>query len=174
VLTIAVVGGKKSGKTTTIELMVKELSNRGYQIVAAKHIPEPNFTIDTKGKDTWKYVQAGAKTVIAVSSDEIATVERVSTKDVKLEEIMKKCRNQDVVFLEGFRELVAKDKHICKVAVVNSPEDFAEAVDAYEPILAFTGTYSTEEACPEIPYVDVLKDPKKLADIIEKGIKKKL
>ena len=55
---------------------------------------------------------------------------------------------------------------------MNSPEDFAEAVDAYEPILAFTGTYSTEEKCPEIPYVDVLKDSKKLADIIEKVIKK--
>lgn len=173
-LTIAVVGGKKSGKTTTIELMARELSSRGYQIVAVKHIPEPNFTIDTKGKDTWKYVQAGARTVIAVSSDEIATVERVPTKKVNLEEIMKRCRNQDVVFLEGFRELVAKDKHVCKVAVVNSSEGFAEAVDAYEPILAFTGTYSTEEACPEIPYVDVLKDPQKLADIIEKVIKKKL
>ncbi len=173
-LTIAIVGGKKSGKTTTIEFMVKELTGRGYQIVAVKHIPEPDFTIDTKGKDTWKYVQAGARTVIAISSDEIATVERVPTKNVKLEEILKRCRNQDVVFLEGFKELAAKDKHICKVAVVNSLEDFAKAVDAYEPILAFTGTYSTEEACPEIPYVDVLKDPKKLADIIEKVMKKKL
>jgi molybdopterin-guanine dinucleotide biosynthesis protein MobB len=43
-----------------------------------KHIPEPNFTIDREGKDTWRYAQAGATTVVGVSADEIATIEKGS------------------------------------------------------------------------------------------------
>ena len=50
---IAVVGSKRSGKTTTVETMVEELSSRGYRIATVKHISEQNFTMDTKGKDTW-------------------------------------------------------------------------------------------------------------------------
>lgn len=61
---IPVVGGKKSGKTSTIELLVKELAHRGYRVAVAKHIPEPDFTIDTDGKDTWRFGQAGAKIVV--------------------------------------------------------------------------------------------------------------
>ena len=106
---IAVVGGKKSGKTTTIELLIKELAGRGYIIAAVKHIPEPNFTIDEEGKDTWKYAQAGATTIIAVSSQEIATIEKVAPANLSLKKVLQKCRDCDLVFLEGFRDLVVKD-----------------------------------------------------------------
>jgi len=62
---IGVVGGKKSGKTTTIEILTRGLTKRGYTVAVAKHISETNFTLDTEGKDTWRFVQAGAKTVVA-------------------------------------------------------------------------------------------------------------
>jgi len=58
---IAVVGTKKSGKTTTIENLVKELTKRGHKLAVIKHISKPDFTIDTAGKDTWKFARAGAK-----------------------------------------------------------------------------------------------------------------
>ena len=57
-IVIAVVGSKASGKTTTIEILTKELSRKGYKIAAVKHIPEKNFTIDKKGKDTWRFAKA--------------------------------------------------------------------------------------------------------------------
>ncbi len=44
---IAVVGRKKSGKTTTIENLVRELTKRGLNIAVIKHISKPDFTIDT-------------------------------------------------------------------------------------------------------------------------------
>ena len=59
---IAVVGIKSSGKTTTIEALTKELTKRGYKIAVVKHIPEPDFTIDTVGKDTWRF--ADRKSVV--------------------------------------------------------------------------------------------------------------
>jgi len=168
---IAVVGSKSSGKTTTIEVLTKELTRRGYKIAAVKHIPEPNFTIDRTGKDTWRFAQSGAKTIISVASDEIATIEKVNTKNYSLADILQKCQGNDIVLIEGFRELVGRNNRIYKIVAVKSAEEALEAVKTFQPILAFTGPYSTEKLNSEVPYVDVLKNPKKIADIVEKAVK---
>jgi molybdopterin-guanine dinucleotide biosynthesis protein B len=169
---IAVVGGKKSGKTTTIEILTKELANRGYRIAVAKHIPEPNFTIDKEGKDTWRYAQSGAETVIAFSADEIATVEKFHAKDLSLKEILQRCNGSDVVFLEGFRQLIARLEDVYKIVVVKSDDDVAEAVKMFEPILAFTGPH-VPRIGSKTPYFDIFKHAKKIADLIESLVKGK-
>jgi molybdopterin-guanine dinucleotide biosynthesis protein MobB len=169
---IPVVGGKKSGKTTTIELLVKDLARRGYKVAVAKYIPESNFTVDTEGKDTWRFAHAGAKVVVGVSSDEVATIEKVHTADFSLDDVLRKCGDVDIVFLEGFRRLAALDKRFPKIVVAKSAEDVAEAVEAFGPILAFAGSYNVERIHPAIPYVDVLRNPKKLADVVEKLVEK--
>ena len=169
---IGVVGGKKSGKTTTIEILTRELTKRGYRIAVAKHIPELNFTLDTKGKDTWRFVQSGAKTVVAASSGEIATIEKTCA-DVSLREILERCRGSNVVFLEGFRKLVAEDKSIHKIVVAESAQDIAEAIELFMPILVFTGPYSPEDPHLKIPYVDVLEHGKEIADLVENVVRKK-
>jgi len=168
---VAVVGSKSSGKTTTIEILTKALTKRGYKIAAVKHIPEPNFTIDTRGKDTWRFAKSGARTIVSVASNEIATIEKVNEKNFKLKEILKKCEDNDIVFLEGFRELVGKEKTIPKIVVVKSQEEAFKALKAFNPILAFTGPYSTEKLNLKVPYIDVLKNPEKIADIVERAVK---
>jgi molybdopterin-guanine dinucleotide biosynthesis protein B len=170
---VGVVGGKKSGKTTAIEVLTKELSKRGYKIAVAKHITEPNFTIDTEGKDTWRYTQSGAKMVVAASACEIATIEKTGT-EVSLKEVLQRCKDVDIVFLEGFRKLVMGDRSIRKIVVAKSAQDIEEAVEAFEPILAFTGPYSPGKVDSRIPYIDVLKHGKKMADLVEKVVRKKL
>lgn len=170
---IAVVGGKKSGKTATIDILTKELTQRGYEIAAVKHIPEPDFTIDTKGKDTWKFARAGAKIVVGVSAAEIATIEKTESRNLSLRMILRKCRGSDLVFLEGFRKLVAEDKSIYKIVVVKSPEEIAEGLEIFNPILAFTGPYQPRSGLKRIPYVDIRKDSERLADLVERIVKKK-
>ena len=165
---VAVVGSKNSGKTTTIEALTRELTKKGYKIAVVKHIPEPDFTIDTVGKDTWRFAQSGAKTIISVASNEIATIEKVKAKDFSLEEILQKCKGHNIVFLEGFKKFVSREKDIHKIVVVRSAKEVAEAVKNFEPILAFTGPYSTEKLNLKVPYVDALKSPEKIADIVEK------
>jgi len=169
---IAVVGSKSSGKTTTIEILTKALTKRGYKIAVVKHIQEANFTIDTEGKDTWRLAKSGAKTIISVASHEIATIEKVDEKSFSLSEILEKCERNDVIFLEGFRKMVGKRMDIQKVVVVKSKEEVLEALRSFKPILAFAGPYSTKSLDLEIPYIDVFKNPKKIADIIEGTIKK--
>jgi molybdopterin-guanine dinucleotide biosynthesis protein B len=169
---IAVVGSKRSGKTTTIEALTRELTKRGYKIAVVKHIPEPDFTIDTVGKDTWRFAQSGAKTIISVAQNEIAIIEKEKAENFPLRKILQKCKGHDVMFLEGFRKFVAKKKDIPKIVVVNSDKEVLEASKNLKPILAFTGPCPTENLNLKIPYVNVLKNPEKIADIVEKAILK--
>jgi molybdopterin-guanine dinucleotide biosynthesis protein B len=170
---IAVVGSKKSGKTTTIENLIKELTERGYKVAAIKHIAEPDFTIDTAGKDTWKFAKAGAKTIISMAANEIATIEKGITKSVSLEKLLKKCRGNDIVLIESFKKHVALKKNIPKIVVVKSMKEAENALETFEPVLAFSGPYSTETLDLATPYADGMKNPQKLADIVEKIVLKK-
>lgn len=169
---VAVVGGKKSGKTTTIEILTKKLTERGFKIAAVKHIPEANFTIDMPGKDTWRYAQSGAKIVIGASVDEIAMIEKKRSRDGSLKEILRKCRDCDLVFLEGFRGQVAKKKSILKIVLAGSTDEAMHDLKTFSPILAFVGRHKFKSGKYQIPFVDARKDPEGLADIVEKVIVK--
>lgn len=169
---IAVVGSKRSGKTTTIEVLTEQLAKRGYTIAVVKHIPEPNFTIDTGGKDTWRFAQSGAKTIVSVASDEIATIEKMDTTSFSLEEILQRCKGIDLVFLEGFKKLVGKNQDIPKIVTVKSAKEALEALETFKPILAFTGLYSTETLNLNVPYMNILENTEKIVDIVEKNAKK--
>ncbi len=170
---IAVVGSKKSGKTTTIENLIRELSQRGYKVAAIKHVSEPNHTIDTPGKDTWRYAQAGAKTVISAAANEIVTIEKRLLETVSLDILLKKCRGNDIVFIEGLKKKVAKRKNIAKIVVTKTMEESVKALEIFEPIIAFSGPYSTKNLNFEIPYENAFENPARLADIIEIKLLKK-
>ncbi len=170
---IAVVGGKKTGKTTVTESLTRELTRRGYRIAAVKHISEPDFTIDKEGKDTWRFAQAGAKTIVGISSGEIATIEKANTEKSSLEDILEKCRNSDVIILEGFRKLVSMNDDVLKIAVLKSAEDASEAEKSLAPLLAFAGLSPLAIDESKAPYVNVLKNAERLADLVEKIVKEK-
>jgi len=170
---IAVVGTKKSGKTTTTEILTKELTKKGYKVAVIKHINEPDFTIDTPGKDTWRYARAGAKTVIGVATNETVTIEKTATSSPSLEKLLKKCTGNDVVFIEGLKKIVAQNKEIPKIAVVKSETEAENSLKTYKPIIAFSGPYNTQILYPKIPYANALTNPQKLTDMIEKAKLKK-
>jgi molybdopterin-guanine dinucleotide biosynthesis adapter protein len=170
---VSIIGTKKSGKTTTTENLISELTKRGYKVAAIKHVPErENFTVDTPGKDTYRYAQHGAKTIIAISANEIATIEKLPAETVPFEKLIEKCVGNDIVLVEGLKQTVAKRPDIAKIAVVKTQEEAQYALEAYEPIIAFSGPYNTEKLIPTIPYADALKNPEKLADLIEKKVLK--
>ncbi len=170
---IAVVGSKSSGKTTTIEVLTRELTKRSYKVAAVKHIPEPDFTMDREGKDTWRFARSGAKTIISVASREIAIIQKVDAQGFSLEEILQKCKGNDLVFLEGFRRFVGKNQNIPKIVAVKSTGEALETSKNFEPILAFTGPFPTETLNLKVPYISVLENSEKLADLVEKVAGKK-
>jgi molybdopterin-guanine dinucleotide biosynthesis protein B len=169
---IGVVGGKKSGKTATIEVLTKHLAMRGYRVAVAKHFPDPSFTIDTEGKDTWRYAQSGAMVIVAASASEIATIEKTHG-ELSLKDVLERCRDSDIVFLEGFRKLVAKDKDMHKIVVAKSAQDVEEALKAFRPILAFAGSYTTAKRARAIPYIDARTHGREMADLVERLVRQK-
>ncbi len=164
---IAVVGTKKSGKTTTIENLTRELTKRGYKVAVIKHINE-DFIIDTPGKDTWRYQQAGAKTIIAIGTNQTATIEKTTTS---LANLLKKCKDNDITFIEGFKRTVAQNHNIPKIAVTKNQIEAEKAQKTYNPIIAFTGPYNPKNT--HISYVDAIKSPEKLTNEIQKSLLKK-
>jgi molybdopterin-guanine dinucleotide biosynthesis protein B len=56
---IAVAGSSGSGKTRLIESLAVEFKKRNSRLAVVKHCPH-GFDADDEGKDTWKYMKAGA------------------------------------------------------------------------------------------------------------------
>ncbi|MFH0897807.1 MAG: molybdopterin-guanine dinucleotide biosynthesis protein B [Candidatus Bathyarchaeota archaeon] len=97
---INIVGiGRESGKTTLIETIIQRLSDR-FNIWTLKHI---STSFDTADKDTWRHLHAGAKTVIAVTGNEIVTIKKSS--DTFLDEDLREIpESVDLLLIEGFKK----------------------------------------------------------------------
>lgn len=168
---IAVIGGKHSGKTTTVEALVKGLVKRGYKVGTVKHVSQKDFSMDTAGKDTWRHTQAGAIMTATVAANEIATIRKGDTSHYTIHDIVKPFQNEvDIIIIEGFKKLVAGED-IRKIIATKSKQEALEAAATFKPILAFAGSYSTEKTGLNAPYVDVSSDPDKLASIVTENIR---
>lgn len=169
---IAVVGSRKSGKTTAVEALVKGLTGKGYMVATVKHIPEPDFTMDTEGKDTWRHVKAGAHVTLSVAPNELAIIKKEDTTKYTLTEIVEHLKDDsDIVIFEGFRELVAQNLLIPKVVAVKTTEEAKEAYKYFKPIVAFVGAVPTKREEILVPFINALRKPEKLVETVENKIK---
>lgn len=168
---VAVVGSSNSGKTTALEALIKGLSKRGYTVASAKHIPNPKFTIDTEGKDTWRYAEAGASSVLSVAPKELTVIKKVDTTEYSLEQIVAEIPDEvDIVILEGFKGLVEQDTTIPKIVATKTDEEISEALERYKNILTFIGHIPDGKVETEIPFIDALKEPQKLVDLVDNKV----
>ncbi len=168
---VAVVGSSESGKTTAVEVLIRGLTKIGYTVASAKHIPEPEFTIDTEGKDTWRHAKAGASTVISVAPKELTRIKKVDTTEYSLEQIIAEFEDDvEVIILEGFKSLVGQDMIVPKLVAVKTVDEISEALKRYKNILAFIGPIPDKKVKTEIPFINVLKEPKKLIDLVNQKI----
>jgi len=108
---------------------------------------------------------------VAASAGEIATIEKTNA-EFSLKDIFQRCGGNDIIFLEGFRKLLAEDNSVQKIVVAESAQDIKEALEMFMPVLAFTGSYSSRQSRPEVPYIDVLTHGKEMADLVERTIRK--
>ncbi len=150
----------KSGKTTVVEKLVEELKKRGYNIATVKHIPRDNFTVDKPESDTWKHASAGAGLVVGLSNDEAAFILKEGKSLDKTFEIIKKLGSYDFVIVEGF-----KKENFPKIIAAKTVEDIEELKD--DSTIAVSGLVASQEPELELPVVDVMKNPEKLADLLD-------
>jgi molybdopterin-guanine dinucleotide biosynthesis protein B len=168
---VAVVGSSNSGKTTAIEAIIKGLTEKGYTVASAKRIPEPDFTMDTEGKDTWRHAKAGASTVLSVAPKELAKIKKADTKKYTLSQLIAEFPDEiDVIIIEGFKDLVGQDMNIPKIVATKTANETSAALEHYKNILAFIDHTPDEKSDTEIPFVDVRKEPEKLVDLVNSNV----
>ncbi len=165
---IAVIGSKKSGKTKTVEALVRGLTKRGYRVGTVKHVSEQSFTVDTEGKDTWLHAKAGAGTIVLVAPKELTVIRKGDTAKLTLLEIVQNCINDmDVIVVEGFRSLVERESSVPKIVAVKTVQEAADALGRFKPVIAFTGPVGSSKELGK-PVIDVLAEPERVAEIVER------
>lgn len=97
------VGRKNSGKTTLLEKLITEISNRGYRVGSIKHHGHPDFDIDIPGKDSYRHREAGALTSAILSEKRFALVQELQ-EEPSLQDVLTHMPNHHLVFVEGFKK----------------------------------------------------------------------
>ncbi len=133
--TIHVIGPHNSGKTTFLVKLLKSLKDKGYNVAVLKHISMENFNIDTKGKDSAIYWDAGADAVLIRADKQAVLIEHKSDKDATMGEIYRSLPdNIDILMIEGFKQLVRRS-HSGIIAFLNTKDDEKDYVPASKRLL---------------------------------------
>ncbi len=98
---VSFVGKSEVGKTTLVEKLIVELKRRGYRVAVIKHHAHTT-PIDGPKKDSYRYAQAGASSVVVSSPLEVAHFTRVS-RELSLAELAARIENVDLILTEGFK-----------------------------------------------------------------------
>jgi molybdopterin-guanine dinucleotide biosynthesis protein B len=130
---VAVRGRSGSGKTVLIGRIVKQLATQGYQVIVIKHSTKATPSIDPKGKDTAKHLEAGASLV--VGSFEQSTLFFLGAT-MALDRILRACRDLgdwDLCLIEGhylesFPNVVLKTKDVNEFTIANAAEESFELI----------------------------------------------
>jgi molybdopterin-guanine dinucleotide biosynthesis protein B len=165
---LGVVGRKNSGKTSVIESIIQELTKRGYQVATAKHVNQQGFSMDTKGKDTWRHSVAGANPVLSVSDIETAVLIRDGVQRFSLEWMRRYAPEADIGLVEGFSSLTLKDEHVGKIVCVRNEEEYKEFKQKSSgQVIAFCSVQPLEK-----PILSIEKDRHILVERAVKYVKR--
>jgi len=174
---ISFIGYSKSGKTASIEKLISYLHSQNYIILAFKHIHQDNFSIDTPGKNTWKFSQAGADVVVSQSPDESAIIfnrkmdPHLMINSIKnliqssLKSDQTSSEKDVIVILEGFRDMKGK-----KVLCVKNLEEIKSQMDPSIAAISgsiFSNISELKSAKTEIStkFINILENPEKILKI---------
>ncbi|HHY78587.1 MAG TPA: molybdopterin-guanine dinucleotide biosynthesis protein B [Clostridiales bacterium] len=156
---ISVYGYSKSGKTTTVECLIKELNRRNYSVGTVKEIHYESFAIDTEGSNTHRHWKAGAELVCARGLYE---TDILFKKKLSIPEILK-FYAQDYVILEG-----VTDFDVPKILCTSSIEDIQECLNP--SVFAISGVISNKiSRYDDLPVINAITDIERLTDLVEKA-----
>lgn len=157
---ISIVGTSGSGKTTLVTKIIAELCRRGFSVAAIKHDAH-EFSIDHKGKDSWRHKQAGASSVAISSPAKFAVIKDVKSEWPPERIIQTFLQDADIVITEGY-----KKGAFPKIEVVRAAHS-EKSVCALDPLLL---AYATNVKIKTDLPLFKLNDFKRLADFIEKKV----
>jgi len=156
----SVVGITESGKTTTIENIIKELRKRGYSVGSVKEIHFEQFAIDTEGSNTYRHKEAGSQLVTARGYYE---TDILFQEKLKVDEILK-FYDHDFVILEGIA-----DANVPKIITAHNEKEVLERLD--DMVFAISGRLSnTLDEFENLPVINTMDNVERLVDLIEEKV----
>ena len=102
-MVFSIVGEHGSGKTTVIEGLVAELTDRGLRVGTIKHDVH-GFQMDREGKDSFRHKQAGASVSLISSPWQVGMV-RDTGRDLTVAELVER-------FMDGVDLVLTEDYHL--------------------------------------------------------------
>lgn len=97
---VAIIGASDTGKTTLITALIQEFSKRGLKCGVLKKASH-EIELDTEGKDSWRFMEAGAKIAAVLSRDKLFLIKKRDSDDTLLETALDKFSDVDLLLVEG-------------------------------------------------------------------------
>lgn len=98
---ISIVGHSGAGKTTLTEKLIRELCARGVKVATIKHAHH-KVELDTPGKDSFRYKEAGAVMSMLLTRDALQLVADAKTERDPAQLAQRFLGEADLVLAEGF------------------------------------------------------------------------
>jgi molybdopterin-guanine dinucleotide biosynthesis protein B len=138
------VGHSGSGKTTLIEKLLRELSGKGLRVATIKHAHH-KVVLDTPGKDSWRYKQAGAAMSMLVTSNELQLVADAVDRREPEQLAQRFLGEADLVLAEGFSHAPGVKIEVLRRECSTVPRCAVE-----DGLVAMVS--DVEEAYPQLPH----------------------
>jgi molybdopterin-guanine dinucleotide biosynthesis adapter protein len=98
---ISIVGKSSTGKTTFLEKLIREVTDRGYKVATIKH-SHHSISFDQPNKDSWRHARSGAVVTMVSSTTEIQIIKPVAS-ELTIEELARNLgEDYDLILSEGF------------------------------------------------------------------------
>ncbi|MBA7672767.1 hypothetical protein ES703_80954 [subsurface metagenome] len=154
---VSIVGKSKSGKTTLMEGLIRELKSRGYRVGTIKHTPQ-GMTFDEPDKDSWRYIQAGSEATVISSPDRVVLIKPVP-QALTLDEIAHLVGEDcDIILTEGFKQGNAPKIEVHR-------REVGPPLSAVKKLIAIATDEPLETKVRQFSRQDI----KGLADLLERG-----
>lgn len=153
---IAAMGISKTGKTTVVENIARELRRRGYSVGSVKEIHYEKFHIDTEGTNTDRHRKAGSQLVTALGLYE---TDVLFQRRLSINEILK-FYDHDYVILEGTRGFPCP-----KILTAATTQEIDDLLN--DSVFAISGKIANElKEYKGIPVINCIEEPERLTDAV--------
>ena len=113
---ISIVGRSRSGKTTLISNLIRELKTRGYRVATVKHTPL-GMSVDNQKKNSQSHIEAGAEAVVMCDRTQMVLMQPTRRPAGLAEAVRLLGDDYDIILAEGFKQDEAPKIEVRRVEV---------------------------------------------------------
>lgn len=139
---VAIVGPSESGKTNLIISLIQHFNQWGLKSAVLKMAQE-QIEFDQRGKDSWRFQEAGATKVGVISQEKLFFIRNLNDQESWFKVVMDYFAEADFVFIEGGK----KESTLKKILVARQSADL-KLVEPAESLLAIVSEEKFSSSLP--------------------------